>query len=208
MKKYFALVICLLSFTVNAGQKAVTDEGDIVILKSDKTWVYENNSLDKVTEILLNKNSFAKGKESTFTLKSKVNDAEFSIDPKAWSFKKGKDDEETEYSFKLKGKDLYGMAITEGIEIDVVILSQIALQNAKDVAPDAKITKQEYRIVNDNKVIYQEMDATIQGMKIKYLGYYYSDKSGSTQYLTYTGASLFDKYKPAMESFLNGFSIQ
>lgn len=71
-------------------------------------------------------------------------------------------------------------------------LIQLALENAKAVAPDAKITKQEYRIVNGNKVIYLEIDGTIQGINFKYLGYYYSNISGSTQYITYTGASLVD----------------
>jgi len=208
MKKYFAIIICLLSFAVSAGQKAVTDEGDIVILSSDGTWKYEDNSADIVPEILMNTSSFEKGKESTFTLKSKANNSAFSIDPKSWSFKKSEDTNTREYEFTLNGEDLYGLAITEAIEVDLVNLSQLALQNAKDAAPDASITKQEYRIVNGNKVIYLEIDGTIQGIKFKYLGYYYSDKSGSTQYMTYTGASLVGKYKNEIENFLNGFSIQ
>lgn len=208
MKKYFALVIFLLSFTSNADQKAVTEEGDIVILNSNGSWEYVDNKVNKATEILLNKNSFKKGKESTFTLKSKKNNSVFSIDPKAWAFEKGNSIGDSEYAFKLKGGDLYGMAITEAIEIDLVNLPQVALDNAKNVAPDVRITKQEYRVVNDNKVIYLEMAGTIQGIKFKYLGYYYSDESGTTQYLTYTGTNLAGKYKPEIEKFLNGFSIQ
>ncbi len=72
-------------------------------------------------------------------------------------------------------------------------LSRVALQNAKKSDSDAKITQQEYRIVNGNKVIYQELEGTIQGIHFKYLGYYYSDKSGSTQYIVYTGANLVSK---------------
>jgi hypothetical protein len=48
-----------------------------------------------------------------------------------------------------------------------------------------------------------EMLGTIQGVKFKYLGYYYSDDSGSTQYLTYTGANLVEKYQTDIENFLN-----
>ena len=87
-------------------------------------------------------------------------------------------------------------------------MAQIALENAKKAAPDARIVKEEYRVVNGNKVIYLEMEGTIQGIKFKYLGYYYSDRSGSTQYLTYTGANLVGEYKKDIERFLNGFTVQ
>ena len=52
------------------------------------------------------------------------------------------------------------------------------------------------------------MDGTIQGIKFSYFGYYYSDKSGSTQLLAYTASNLADKYKIEIENFLNGLSIQ
>ena len=87
-------------------------------------------------------------------------------------------------------------------------MAQIALENAKKAAPDARIVKEEYRVVNGNKVIYLEMEGTIQGIKFKYLGYYYSGRSGSTQYLTYTGANLVGEYKKDIERFLNGFTVQ
>jgi len=67
--------------------------------------------------------------------------------------------------------------------------------------------KKEYRIVNGNKVIYMEMIGTIQSVKFKYLGYYYSNSSGSTQYLANTSTNLVDKYKTDINNFLNGFSI-
>lgn len=51
INKYFILAICLFSFTVNASLKAVTDEGDIVILNSNGTWVYENDKVEKTTDI-------------------------------------------------------------------------------------------------------------------------------------------------------------
>jgi len=208
MKKYLILAICLLPLAVYASKKAVTDEGEIVILDNDGTWQYEQPESIKTRKILLNQKLYKKGKKATFTLKSKVNDSQFSIDPKVWAFKKGDDSDSSEYNFKLKGGDLYGMAITEGIEVELLNLPQLALQNAKDAAPNIKIIKQEYRIVNGHKVIYMEMQGTIQGIKFKYLGYYYSDKSGSTQYITYTGSSLVKKYESEIEKFLNGFSIQ
>jgi hypothetical protein len=207
VKKYFISIIILLSFAASAAQQAVTDEGEIVILKSNGTWEYKNKELAEASEILLNENSFTKGKKATFTLKSKINNSEFSFDPKAWSFEKA-GDEVSEYTFKLKAGDLYGMAITESIEIDLPNLSQLALANAKSVAPDARIVRQEYRIVNGNEVMYLEFEGTISSINFKYLGYYYSNELGSTQYLVYTGAKVAGRYKSEIEQFLNGFSTR
>ena len=209
MNKYLALLICLLFITTaHASQRAVTDKGNIVILNSDGTWQYENPEAVKKTEIKTNKEIFKKDSESTFLLKSKKNKSAFWIDPKAWAFKKADDANPAEYKFQLKGKDLYGMAITEQIQVDLDNLIQIALENAKRAAPDIKIVAQEYRIVNGNKVRYMEMVGTIQGIKFKYLGYYYSDDSGTTQYLTYTALNLVGRYKKDIEKFLNGFTVQ
>ena len=142
MKKYFALVlfICLLSITSHAFQRAVTDEGDIVILNENGTWSYENSDTIKVNEIRLNNNIFKKNPDSTFSLKSTKNKSIFWIDPQKWSFTKGKgiDADEREYKFTLKGQDLYGLAITEKVEIPLENFPNIALHNAKDVAPDIK----------------------------------------------------------------------
>ncbi len=115
--------------------------------------------------------------------------------------------ESAEYTFELKNGDLYAMAISEEIEMDVEELAKTALENAKGVAPDTKVIKKEYRTVNGNKVIYMEMVGTIQSIKFKYLGYYFSNASGSTQYLTYTGTNLEAKYKTEINNFLNGFSV-
>ena len=93
------------------------------------------------------------------------------------------------------GEDLYGMTITEGIEVEVEALSDLAISNAKSAAPDINVAKKEYSMVNGKKVIYMEMRGTIKSIKFTYLGYYYSDKSGSTQLITYTATNLVEKYQ-------------
>ncbi|MCG8429266.1 MAG: hypothetical protein MI754_18090, partial [Chromatiales bacterium] len=147
------------------------------------------------------------GPKSSFSLKSTKNNSVFWINPKKWAFSKSDDgNEAAEYNFQLRGKDLYAMAITEEITIDIENLAQIALENAREAAPNARITKREYRIVNGNKVIFQQMEGTIQGINFTYLGYYYSNDTGSTQYLTYTATSLVSKYRTKINGFLNGFA--
>ncbi len=208
MKIFIVLLLCAFSFSVIASKKAVTEEGDVVILNDDGTWEYEDGNASDYIELAVNPNVFSKNEKSNFTLKSTKTSATFSINPKKWEFKKNKGDHDSaEYTFKLKGNDLYGMAISEQLEIEIEELTKIAFENAKGAAPDAKIVKKEYRIVNGHKVIYMEIVGTIQSIKFKYLGYYYSDSSGSTQYLAYTGINLENKYKEEINNFLNGFSL-
>ncbi|NMP31832.1 hypothetical protein HII17_09670 [Thalassotalea sp. M1531] len=208
MKIFIVILLCLFSLNAFASQKAVTENGDVVILKEDGTWSYEEGKASAEIEIPVNTTAFKKDKKSNFALKSSKTNSSFSINPKKWKFKKNENGHESaEYTFQLKNGDLYGMAISEQVEIDVEELAKIAFDNARDAAPDTKIVKKEYRTVNGHKVIYMEMVGSIQSIKFKYLGYYYSNSSGSTQYLTYTSTNLVEKYKTEIDRFLNGFSI-
>ncbi|SFS98206.1 hypothetical protein [Mucilaginibacter polytrichastri] len=56
-------------------------------------------------------------------------------------------------------------------------------------------------------MLYLEMSGTIQGIKIKYLGYYYSDQKGTVQLLAYTSAMLYKEARAEMETFLNGLVL-
>ena len=207
MKSGLALVVCLFSMALHASQRAVTDEGDIVILNDDGTWQFDDPAMVEAEEIPSNDQPFTKPDTSSFKLKSTRNNSEIWLNAKQWSFEKAKSNEAAEYQFVLKGNDLYGMFITEQIEIGMVSLTQIALENAKAGAPDMKVTKKEYRDVNGIRVIYMEMQGTLQDTSFTYLGYYYSNETGTTQFITYTGTSLVKKYKSEIEDFLNGFSI-
>jgi hypothetical protein len=190
---------------INASQKAVTDAGEIVILNDDGTWEYADQNAG-ISKIITNNKVFTKSQDASFLLKSKRNNSAFWINPKKWSFEKGeKPDTDAEYQFQLKDGDLYAMAITEKIEMPLESLIDVALTNAQSVAPDAKVTTLEYRVVNNNKVIFMEIIGTLKGVKFTYRGYYYSDPSGSTQLLAYTSSNLIDTYKSEIEDFLNGF---
>lgn len=208
MKILLSLLLSLLVFNVSASQKGVTEEGDIVILKDDGTWVYEDESILSDAQIMLNPKAFKTPEASKFMLKSKKNNSNFAINSKEWIFEKStRADTAIEYNLSLKAGDLYAIVITERVQIELDKLAEIALHNAKLVAPDTKVLKKEYRIVNDNKVIYMEMIGTMQGIKFKYLGYYFSDASGSTQYVAFTGENLVEKYKNDIENILNGLSV-
>lgn len=207
MKKSILLIICVCSlFTAQAQKKAVTELGEEVILYQDGTYEYVDEKEMVKGEIPINPEEFFKDDKSTFLIKSSKANFGFWLDPKKWSFKKSVTNPAAEYELMLKNGDMYGMIITEKIEIPIVTLRSIALENAKTVAPDINIVKQEYRIVNGSKVLLIQMEGAAQGIKFTYNGYYFSNSSGTVQFITYTAQNLFSEYKDVSEELLNGFT--
>ena len=207
MKKIFILAV-IISITSHAAPlKGITENGDEVILKDDGTWSYLTPSEVEIEEIQLNPVKFTRPEKSSFPVKSSKNNLQVWINPKKWTFKKN-EEEVTEYEFEFKGYDLYGMMINESLEMEIEFLAEIALENAREAAPDTRIVQKEFRNVNGKKIIFLEMAGTISGMKITYLGYYYSNSSGMTQLLAYTGTSAVNKYRSEMEGFLNGLMVE
>ena len=208
MKNLFIAALLLLATTSYAGQEAVTDTGEKVILNSDGTWVYADKTPKPALKIETNKKKFAKPNDSTFLVKSTRNNSAYWINSSKWTFKKAQESAAAEYQFHLKGKDLFGMAITEEIEMPMESLADAALSNARNVASDAKIIMQEYRIVNGKKLIYMQIGCTIKGINFIYNGYYYSNPAGSTQLVVYTAANTASKYMTEISDFLNGLETQ
>jgi hypothetical protein len=198
----------LLLITVhllNAQINAVTDTGNEVILYSDGTWKYLDDDNTESKEIPVNDKKFLKDIKSTFLVKSQKLNIGVWINPKIWSFTKGAVDDDFEFEFEKKDEDLYGMLISEKMEIPLETLKSIAIENAKSAAPDVKVVKEEYRNVNGVQVLMLQMTGTIQNVKFTYFGYYYSNSNGTIQLLTYTGENLFSNYQKDIEEFLNGF---
>jgi len=205
MRTTLFFILLWLSFNkVNAQISAITGEGREVVLYTDGTWKYTDEDVGSSAAIEINDKIFEKSEKSTFLVKSsKVNIGIF-IDPKKWTFTKGSDGEVTEYKFKLKDGDLYAMLVAERTPIPIESLRGIALQNAKNAAPDVSIIHEEYRKVNGIEVLAMQMGGTIQGIKFRYYGYYFSNDNGSIQFLTYTSENLFEENLREIETMLNG----
>ncbi len=206
LKKLFLLAtVLILNYKMEAQIKAVTSDGEEVLLYDDGSWKYASKKDAPSKAIPIIEEPFSYSKESTFLVKSKVVKFGVQINPKVWSFEKGEDGGAAEYSFQLKGKDAYGMLICERLDISVESLKSIAYKNGLNAAPDLKITKEEYRTVNGLKILFMQMEGTIEGMEFVYCGYYYASELGSVQFLTYTSKKLLTEHFSTMESLLNGF---
>ena len=207
MKKLLIATLVLIPMAVLADQRALTSTGEEVLLRDDGTWEFLSKGQFEAADIPVNRKSFKKPSTHSFLVKSKKNPLGIWINPKKWSMKKSVRNSAAEYEFVLKGQDLYGMAVTEKVEIPVESLANIAVENARNVAPDIRVVSKEYRNVNGRKVLQMQMSGSMQGIKLVYLGYYFSDEKGSTQLITYTSKSLFDSYRSEAEKFLNGMDM-
>ncbi len=205
MKQVVITLILIKSVGMLWGQiNAITNTGEEVILYEDGTWRYLIDSLNDAEEIPVNDQLFVKGDEATFLVRSTRTNAGVWINPKNWTFNRGEEGEPAEFQFQRNGDDLYGMLISEKISIPIETLQGIAIDNARSVAPDIRVIKEEYRTVNGLKLLMMQMAGTIQGARFIYYGYYYSSPAGTTQFLTYTGENLFQEYEDRIEEFLNG----
>jgi hypothetical protein len=126
MKKgILKILLLLLAITSVAQKKAVTETGEEVILYDNGTWKYVSDSAKEKVDIPLNPKAFKKSNNATFLLKSTRTKIGVWLDSKKWSFKKAVSNEDAEYELQLKGKDLYGMIITEKIEVPLETLKGI-----------------------------------------------------------------------------------
>lgn len=208
MKNAYCLIILVFSVFASFAQiKAVTKTGDKVTLFADGTWEYEDKVLVDWDEISVNSKKFKKKTNSDFLVESTKIDIGIWLDPKKWTFEKSGSNEASEYSFTLRDEDLYAMLISEKMEIPIETLKEIVLENAKAAAPNAKISKQEYRNVNGTEILMLQMNGSARGIDFVYFGYYFSNENGTVQLLTYTAKNMFDTYYEEMEDFLNGFVL-
>lgn len=201
----FFTILLLVVFCSHAQIKAVTDTGDEVLLFSDGTWRYKQE-IKNVDSIINSKKILTKDAAATFLLKSKISNVGVWLDAKKWNFEKAAN-EAFEYSFSLKENgSAGGMIVIESLGIDLTQLAKIAMQNIESVSKSFKVLNKEYRTVNNCKVLYMEIEAVVEGIKLLYYNYYYTDETTSVQFICYVPLSI-KKFSKEIETFMNGFVV-
>ncbi len=204
LKLLLVFTFTIISVLSYAQIKAVTENGDEVILQINGTWKYKEDSKNN-DSIKINAINFNKPADANFLLKSKRCNSGFWLNPKKWIFEKSTDNT-SEYSFSLKENgSVMAMAITESVSMDLPYLRKFAIDNMQQASSSFQIVNEEYRQVNGLKVFLLETNATVQGISFRYLNYYYSDTASTVQFLCFTSSNLYAKYKNELESMLNGF---
>ncbi len=202
--------LCLVPLGVHATDsqniKATTESGQPVLLKPDGTWAYIQDQ-DPAPSIKKQPNQYFRPKSATVLLKGKRVTYGLWYDSSKWIVDQVIDNASAEYELTHIQGDRYVVIIPERITIPLDTLKMAALANAKKVAPDIEVIQEETRIVNEHKILCMKMNATIQGIPVSYVNYYYSGKGGAVQLMAYTGQNLFEEYKQDLFDLLNGFEI-
>lgn len=196
--------ICAITFLlgtpVQAQERAVTGSGRAVLLNADGTW--RNADTPKAPS----GDDGIGSRPAGATAKLELGRTGYALfyDATKWALTSEKNGRST---LQHSSGEAYAGAISERISVPMNNLAAVALQIAKQAAPDAKFISQSTRLVNGKTVIVARMSATVQGMPFIYLNYYYSGKAGTVQILTYTGANIFPEYEPEFEQLLNGLTV-
>jgi len=215
MKIIYSLSIFLFGFIAcNAPSKkgeqikATTDKGEAVVLNGDGTWTYADKakvSAIKRTDSILA--ALSPSNNTTFVIKSEVANVSVKVNTEKWRYKKTDGSEASEYTFESKRDGAYAYLITERAELPLQTLKKLAFENAQAASQDIKVTDEEYKTVNGVKVLFMTMEGTVETLKLTYMGYYYSSKKGTIQFLTSTTQNLVEENRSMMEDLLNGMVI-
>ncbi len=216
MKKFLILAFIFISFSQtkksHSQEILVNSRGDSIVIYANGTWDYYENHIseqDDPVAIPLNPAEFNKPRSARSKISGMNNAYEIWYDKEVWRrIPPAEINPEADIALQMISRDVYVMIIYEELEIPVEYLSDIAIENALSVTPDMQMINKEYRIVNNDSVVFMQMNGTIQGIKIAYYSYYFSNENGSIQFHTFTGQKLLDKYKVAMNELLNGLVIK
>ncbi len=181
---------------------ARTDTGKDVILYPDGTWKFAPEEAPPKGD-----SSYGKSASALKAYKPQRGDFTIWYDETKWQLEVRRNDDGNGH-LRLLGTDGYAMVISEGLFIPIASLKKIALDNARAAAPDSRVVSEETRTVNGKEVLCLVIEGTVEQIPFTYYGYYYGGKQGTIQLITFTGQSLFAKYKKDFTDFLNGLEIQ
>jgi hypothetical protein len=198
----FAVLFLASALSLSAQDiQAVTSKGDRVMLHSNGTW-----TALKPGEVLKG-GTFKKPASATASLKGNKVRYTMWFDAARWAEESDSTNADAEYQFVHNSGDAYAMIIPENGEMTMEDLRDAALQNARDVAPDAELIFEEERNVNGNTVRCVKINGTVENTPITYYNYYFVGKKSAIQVITFTSQSQFEEFEADMSDFLNGLEI-
>ena len=202
---YFFVIFFFCISNINAQTKAITDNGDQVILYQNGTWKYIDEFKNKDSIIQTNPTLYIKPDSATFLIKSKINHLGVYINPSIWTFKKAVANANAEYELEQKnGANIQAIIINEKISLSLEALKNIVVKNARENFPDYHILKEEFRTVNGLRLLYTESVGTISEIKFRFFGYYYSDSTSTLQFLVIVANDIDNKERKEITDLLNG----
>lgn len=204
--KHLLPILFFIPCFVTAQINAVTEEGYQIQVFDDGTWKYVDTTLNEKRFIKENKSVFQVPKNSKYNVSSKVVDVKIMLDEDEWYFIPTPKSDVSEFSFNNKNEEIYGIVISEKAQIPLENLRNIALINARDNVENLRVIEEEYRFVNDVKVLYISFEGEVESLPLVYNNYYYSGEDGVVQFVTYAQKEIALNNKELMFDLLNGFT--
>ncbi len=201
-------IIASVSTAYGKSIKAKTQDGRTVILNANGTWKFLKTGTPVAPEAPKD-NSVNAPQHAT----QKVSDTRGLVElwyiPDKWTAYPKPERLSPDASFALihKTKDAYALGIIERISMPLKTLKKIAVDNAKNVAPDAEVVLDEERQINGNTASIMGITGTIDGIPFRYHSYYWTGEKGSVQVITYTSQNLFAEYHADFNDLLSGIVL-
>ncbi|MGD2272243.1 MAG: hypothetical protein PVI06_17715 [Desulfobacterales bacterium] len=182
--------------------RAKTEDGRTVILNADGTWKFAEKKD-------VAKKAFGKPPGANKTVSDPRGFVELWYTPSKWIVYPKPERLSPDASFALihQTKDAYVIGIVERISMPLETLKSIAVENAKNVAADAKVVLDEERQINGVNAAVMDIEGTIDGIPFRYHSYYWTGKEGSIQVITYTSQNLFQEYHADFDELLSGIVL-
>jgi hypothetical protein len=149
---------------------------------------------------------FRKDAAATKAIPADVGDATLWLDSAKW----------VEYSsepgairFNHVNKHVLGWMLadkTGGIRTSA--MKDMALRTSRRVDRNARISREERRIVNGREVLHLEIILTENSVPIRFAGYYHGGLKSNLQVVAYCAAAEFEGYQKEVNEFINGIEIR
>ncbi|MEM6964937.1 MAG: hypothetical protein AAF573_09240 [Bacteroidota bacterium] len=216
---FIFIIIFVNNFKVSSQIKAVTERGDTIYVYNNGTWSFEEGEQPEAGQefsfleekLLIDTilSEFTFNPKATKDVKSGFGFFNIKYDSKSWKrIPPGELNDEAEFAFQGKYKDIYCMVIAEEIEVGMENLIKIARNMMRENAgANVKELKTELRNVNGTQVIRGVSEVSLNGITFIFDGYYFSNNKGSVQFTTWTSTNLYKKYEPEILDLLNGLVI-
>lgn len=217
----FLLVGLALQSYLKAQTTAVTEEGDTIYVYPNGTWSFEYEEdfvHEKTMEDFLSLQLKIDTIADPFIYDSKVNKElttqidqfVFKYNDKSWKrVPPSNYNEEAEFAFENRENDIWAIIITEQAEVGLENILKISISTLEqNTGAVPSIKKTELRNVNGTNVLRGTLDVNVSGIEFVFDSYYCSDERGTTQIVTWTGRSIWEKHQDEIVNFLNGVIVQ
>jgi hypothetical protein len=149
---------------------------------------------------------FSRERNATRAIPADFGEATLWLDPAKW----------VEYSsetgavrFNHVNKHVLGWMLADkrgGIPTSA--MKDMALRNSQRLDPNARIDREERRMVNGRQVLYLEIVLSQNSIPIRFAGYYHGGLKSNVQVVAYSVAADFEAYKNDVNEFINGIEIR